>query len=87
MSEGNTTSEEKTEETTTEEAPAEEPVVEAEPEPTPEPKSTGSAELTGSIATGKQVYSGACKLCGARMTSTVADTEGKVRCATCNGTF
>ena len=82
------------EETTTEEAPAEEAPAEVVPEPVvetaPEPSTADddkSSEISGSIGTGKKVFSGMCKLCGARIASGPVNTEGKVHCLTCKGDF
>ena len=96
MSKENTTVEETsaTEETTTEAAIEE---VAPEPEPTPDPTpeikvdpasaDDKSSDISGSIGTGKQVFSGACRICGARIASGVVNTEGKVNCPTCKGDF
>ena len=94
MSEDNTTTEETitTEESTaTEEAPIEvEPKAEvAEEKPSEPAPDVGDKfdEVSGSVGTGKQVFSGACKLCGARIASGVVNKDGKVHCMTCNGDF
>lgn len=88
----------KTEETTT----AEETLVETVPEPEtkpiaeqdntkPELKPTDvgdkASDISGSIGTGKQVFSGMCRLCGARIASGVVNTDGKIHCPTCKGDF
>ncbi len=90
MSEKDTTEETiTTEETTTEAATAEvapEPVVETAPEPAPDVGDKFD-EVSGSTGTGKQVFSGACKICGARIASGVVGTDGKVHCMTCKGDF
>ena len=81
------------EETTTEEAPVEEAPAEVVPEPVvetalePSTADDKSSEISGSIGTGKQVFSGACKLCGARVASGPVNKEGKVHCLTCKGDF
>ncbi len=102
MSEENTSAEETstTEETTTEggtteeetpveTAPKEEVVEEKAPEIKTDPATASdkSSEVSGSIGTGKQVFSGACKLCGARIASGAVDKDGKVHCPTCKGDF
>ena len=100
MSEENTSAEETT---TTEETSAEEPKEEAPAEAAPKEEvveekapeiktdpataSDKSSEVSGSIGTGKQVFSGACKLCGARIASGAVDKDGKVHCPTCKGDF
>ncbi len=100
MSEENTSAEETT---TTEETSAEEPKEEAPAEAAPKEEvveekaqeiktdpataSDKSSEVSGSIGTGKQVFSGACKLCGARIASGAVGKDGKVHCPTCKGDF
>ncbi len=94
MSEENTTAEETTTteggstetETTVEVEATPEPVVETAPTPKPDVGDKFD-QVSGSTGTGKQVFSGMCKLCSARIASGVLDKEGKVRCPTCNGTF
>ncbi len=92
MSEENKTEETTTmEETTTEAATAEvapepESVVETTQEPAPDVGDKFD-QVSGSIGTGKQVFSGACKLCGARIASGIVGKDGKVHCPTCKGDF
>ena len=93
MSEDNTTTEETTTESVTTEAetPVEveatpEPVVEIAPESAPDVGDKFD-EVSGSIGTGKKVFSGMCKLCGARIASGVVGIDGKVHCMSCKGDF
>lgn len=94
-------SEEKTnivEETITDEVPVEEKsaettseVAETEEKPSESVKEKvdvidKASEISGSVGTGKQVFSGMCKLCNARIASGEVK-DGKVHCMTCKGDF
>ena len=52
----------------------------------PSTSSDKAANISHSIGTGYEVYSGPCKFCGSRVASGIVK-EGKVNCPTCKRDF